>query len=112
MTNYDLLTILPQFQRNIKTMAALTKKLLSYFLRRKLSPNLTGSGACHMLRDFTTARKDEPPEYISASQVKQVLRYEDLIPIIEKSFVNFSDRESGGIVQPVRLHVPVKEHKG
>ena len=65
-----------------------------------------------MRRDFATARRDEPPEYISASQVRQVLRYEDLIPTIEKSFVNFSDRESGGIVQPVRLQVPVKEHRG
>ncbi|KAJ7375667.1 hypothetical protein OS493_039715 [Desmophyllum pertusum] len=49
---------------------------------------------------------------LGASQVQHVLRYKELIPEIEKSFVNFSDRKNGGIIQPVRLKVPVKEHSG
>ena len=51
----------------------------------------------------------EPPKYIDASRVKEVLKYEDLIPVIEGALVNFSARESGGIVQPVRTAVQVED---
>lgn len=51
----------------------------------------------------------EPPKYVSASRVKEVLKYEDLIPAIEKALVNFSARESGGIVQPVRSAVQMED---
>lgn len=51
----------------------------------------------------------EPPKYIDACRVKQVLKYEDLIPVIEEALVNFSARESGGIVQPVRTAVQVED---
>ena len=51
----------------------------------------------------------EPPKYIHASQVKEVLKYEDLIPVIEEALVNFSARESGGVVQPVRTAVQVED---
>jgi len=51
----------------------------------------------------------EPPKYIHASQVKEVLKYEDLIPVIEEALVNFSARESGGVVQPVRIAVQVED---
>lgn len=53
----------------------------------------------------------EPPKYISASRVKEVLKYEDLIPVIEQALVNFSTRRSGGVVQPVRTAVEV-ENRG
>ena len=53
----------------------------------------------------------EPPKYISASRVKEVLKYEDLIPVIEQALVNFSARGSGGVVQPVRTAVEV-ENRG
>ncbi|XP_027051287.1 ketimine reductase mu-crystallin-like isoform X2 [Pocillopora damicornis] len=53
----------------------------------------------------------EPPKYISASRVKEVLKYEDLIPVIEQALVNFSARRSGGVVQPVRTAVEV-ENRG
>ena len=87
--------------------------LLNFFTQVKRSPNISRFGLCNIFQGFTTARRDDqPPEYISASQVQQVLRYKELIPEIEKSFVNFSDRKNGGIIQPVRLKVPVKEHSG
>ena len=86
--------------------------LLNFFTRVKRSPNIARFGLCNIFRSFAAARRDDQPEYISASQVQQLLRYEELIPEIEKSFVNFSDRESGGIIQPVRLKIPVKEHSG
>ena len=92
-------------------MATLTRNshLLSFFARIKCSPNINGFGVYNIFRGFITARGDEQPEYISVSRVKQVLRYEDLIPALERSFVNFSDRDCGGIIQPVRLQVPVKQ---
>ena len=51
----------------------------------------------------------EPPQYITASHVKEVLKYEDLIPVIEEALVNFSARESGGVVQPVRTAVQIED---
>ena len=51
----------------------------------------------------------ELPGYIDATRVKEVLKYQDLIPIIEEALVNFSARESGGIVQPVRTAVQVED---
>lgn len=50
-----------------------------------------------------------PWQYIDASRVKQVLKYEDLIPVIEEALKNFSDRENGGIVQPMRTSVQVAD---
>ena len=52
----------------------------------------------------------EPPKYIDSSRVKEVLKYEDLFPVIEEALLNFSTRESGGIVQPVRTAVQVEDH--
>ena len=51
----------------------------------------------------------EPPKYIDGFRIKQFLKYEDLIPVIEEALLNFSARESGGIVQPVRSSVAVED---
>lgn len=51
----------------------------------------------------------EPPKYVNASRVKEVLKYGDLIPVIEEALVNFSARESGGVVQPVRSAVQMED---
>lgn len=51
----------------------------------------------------------EPPKYIDGSRIKQFLKYDDLIPVIEEALLNFSARESGGIVQPVRSSVAVED---
>ena len=48
--------------------------------------------------------------FISASQISEILKYEDLIPLVEKALVNFSARESGGVAQPLRTAVPVESH--
>ena len=53
--------------------------------------------------------KYQKPWYIDASRVKEVLKYQDLIPIIEEALVNFSARESGGIFQPVRTAVQLED---
>ena len=50
-----------------------------------------------------------PWRYINASRVKQVLKYKDLIPVIEEALKNFSDRENGGVVQPMRTSVQVED---
>lgn len=51
----------------------------------------------------------EPPKYVTASRVKEVLKYEDLIPVLEEALVNFSAREGGGVVQPVRTAVQMED---
>ena len=51
----------------------------------------------------------EPPKYVDASRVRKVLKYEDLIPVIEEALANFSARESGGVVQPVRSAVQMED---
>lgn len=51
----------------------------------------------------------ETPKYFSAFRVKEVLKYEDLIPVIEQALVNFSAGKSGGVVQPVRTAVEVED---
>ena len=51
----------------------------------------------------------EPPKYIDGFRIKQFLKYEDLIPVIEEALLNFSARESGGIVQPLRSSVAVED---
>ncbi|XP_070580649.1 ketimine reductase mu-crystallin-like [Ptychodera flava] len=53
-----------------------------------------------------------PPKFISKELVQQVLKMEDLIPVIEKAMGNFSKDEEGGVDQPLRNFIPVKEHKG
>lgn len=50
-----------------------------------------------------------PPKYIDGFRIKQFLKYEDLIPVIQDALLNFSARESGGIVQPVRSSVAVED---
>ena len=52
------------------------------------------------------------PVFIDHAHIKEVLKYEDLLPVIERAFVDFSDHENGGIVQPVRSMVPVAKHSG
>ena len=41
--------------------------------------------------------------------VRRLLRMEDLIPAMERAL---SDLSAGQVVQPVRLMLPVAEHKG
>ena len=58
------------------------------------------------------AHATKQPEYIDYARIKEVLTFEELLPVIERAFVDFSDRENGGVVQPVRSMVPVAKHSG
>ncbi|XP_063444259.1 ketimine reductase mu-crystallin-like isoform X1 [Mytilus trossulus] len=51
----------------------------------------------------------EHMKFISASQVKNVLTFELLIPQMEKALSKFSDKK---VIQPVRSVIPVKESGG
>lgn len=50
--------------------------------------------------------------FLSADDVRAVLRYDDLIPAMEMALARFSDRENGGVVQPVRSIIPVNKYNG
>ncbi|XP_077980815.1 ketimine reductase mu-crystallin-like [Glandiceps talaboti] len=52
------------------------------------------------------------PKYITAEAVKKVLKMSDLIPVIERGMGEFSKHEAGGVIQPVRAVIPVKEADG
>ena len=47
--------------------------------------------------------------YLDDAQIREVLRMEDLIPMMEKSLIEFS---AGRVVQPVRTSFKVEPHDG
>ena len=51
----------------------------------------------------------QPIPYFDEAAVRRVLRYEDLIPAMERALADFS---TGKVVQPVRNILPVTEYKG
>ena len=50
--------------------------------------------------------------FISSQEVEGVLHYQDLVPAIEQALGDFSRGKEGGVVQPLRLNVPVKKQDG
>lgn len=53
------------------------------------------------------------PPYITAGDVDRLVSMGDLIDAIRGALMQFSaGEEEGGVVQPVRTAVPVKEHGG
>ncbi|XP_064618170.1 ketimine reductase mu-crystallin-like [Liolophura sinensis] len=50
--------------------------------------------------------------FFSADDVRAVLIYDDLIPAMETALARFSDREKGGVVQPVRSTTRVNKYNG
>ena len=48
-------------------------------------------------------------EFINADTIRNILTYEDLIPLMEKALCKFSDN---CVVQPVRSVVPVENEGG
>lgn len=48
-------------------------------------------------------------KYIDADVIKNILKYEDLIPLMEKALSKFSDK---CVVQPVRSVLPVEKEGG
>lgn len=49
------------------------------------------------------------PPYITATEVDRLVTMGDVIEVVREALVQFS---AGGVVQPVRSAVPVKEHGG
>ncbi|XP_033629906.1 ketimine reductase mu-crystallin-like isoform X2 [Asterias rubens] len=50
--------------------------------------------------------------YIGSQQIEDVLTYKDLIPALEMALADFSSGPDGGVVQPLRSSVPVKNRDG
>ncbi|XP_022105048.1 ketimine reductase mu-crystallin-like [Acanthaster planci] len=50
--------------------------------------------------------------FISSREVDNVLKYEDLIPVIEHALADFSRGKEGGVVQPLRTVCPVEDRNG
>ena len=58
----------------------------------------------------STPQYDPPPvPYFSEAAVREVLRYEDLIPAMERALIDFS---TGKVLQPVRSILPVEQYRG
>src|ERR1041385_5661011 len=55
------------------------------------------------------ASRVRPILFLDEAAVRRLLRYEELIPAIERAL---SDLSGGRVVQPVRVVVPVADHKG
>lgn len=53
-----------------------------------------------------------PPVYISAADVERLVSMKDLVDAITNAFAQFSAGEKGGVVQPVRTSIPIKDHDG
>ncbi|XP_068610554.1 ketimine reductase mu-crystallin-like [Brachionichthys hirsutus] len=53
-----------------------------------------------------------PPAVIWEREVKRLLRYRDLVPVLEKAMGTFSRRDSAELIQPVRATLPLQKHDG
>merc|ERR550532_2695333 len=52
------------------------------------------------------------PKFIGAEDVDKLLDQNELLEKMEVALGNFSQGKDGGVVQPVRLVLPVDKHKG
>ena len=52
------------------------------------------------------------PKFISGEEVEKLLDHRELLDRLEIAFGNYSMGPDGGVVQPVRLVVPVEKHHG
>lgn len=59
-----------------------------------------------------TMASTEVPKFISGEQVNKLLDWTDLLSRIESALGNYSKGKDGGVVQPVRLVVPIEKHHG
>ena len=55
----------------------------------------------------------EAPPFISAADIDRLVTLKDVIQAVGDALMQFSaGEEKGGVVQPVRTVVPVKDHGG
>lgn len=52
------------------------------------------------------------PLYISSEEVKTLASIGDLVKASGEALTQFSAGEEGGVVQPVRACIPIKDHGG
>lgn len=52
------------------------------------------------------------PLYVSGERVKELIGMKDVIEVVEKGLSAFSAGADGGVVQPVRSVVSVRDHGG
>ncbi|XP_078096671.1 ketimine reductase mu-crystallin isoform X2 [Mustelus asterias] len=50
--------------------------------------------------------------YIGSGEIAQLLRYSELLPVLERALANFSSAGGGGVQQPLRSTVSVAKHSG
>ena len=56
--------------------------------------------------------EEEGPPYISAAAVARLVSCSEIVEAVKKALVQYSAREKGGVVQPVRTCVEVSDHEG
>ena len=52
------------------------------------------------------------PLYISGQRVKELLGMKDVLEVVEKGLIAFSAGADGGVIQPVRSVIPIRDHSG
>lgn len=52
------------------------------------------------------------PKVINGEEILNLLNQNELLVALEKALGNFSAKDGGGVVQPVRSVVPVDRHHG
>ena len=52
------------------------------------------------------------PKILTFDEVNSLLNQRELLGLIENALGNYSRREDGGVVQPVRTVLPVEPHHG
>ena len=54
----------------------------------------------------------EPPIFISSSAVLDLVSMRDIVDAMSSAFLQYSQRSSGAVVQPVRTVLPIQDHNG
>ena len=54
----------------------------------------------------------EAPTFISSSVVLDLVSMADIVEAMSSAFLQYSQRSSGAVVQPVRTVIPVQDHNG
>ena len=55
---------------------------------------------------------DQAPEWFSGNDIKECLKNEDLIPVMEEALASFSCSDDHDIVQPVRTVIQIERLDG
>ena len=57
-------------------------------------------------------REMEAPVFISSSTVTDLVSMREIVDAMSSAFLQYSQRSSGAVVQPVRTVIPVQDHNG